>query len=184
MMKATFSNQVASCALAAALVASLTPVAAFATESAASQTSSSSDRTSADQQDAISAAGANANINANTNAAQNNNTNATAQASASRAQNAIVQEVVSLPQANVVQGNVMLTDSADADQGQAAFIAQDGMRFRLDVVSGIATLEGVLAHSAQASLIVPPSICSGGVEYSVTNISSNIKLGGGVRALC
>lgn len=180
MMKATFSNQVASCALAAALVASLTPVAAFATESAASQTSSSSDRTSADQQDAISAVGA----NANTNAAQNNNTNTTAQTSASRAQDAIVQEVVSLPRANVVQGNVMLTDSADADQGQAAFVAQDGMRFRLDAVSGTATLEGVLAHNAQTHLIVPSSICSGGIEYPVTNISSNIKLGGGVRALC
>ena len=122
MMKATFSNQVASCALAAALVASFTPVAAFATESAASQESSSSDRTSADQRDAASAAGA----NANTNAAQNDNTNATAQASASRAQGTIVQEVVSLPQANMVQGNAVLVDSADADQEQAAFIAQDG----------------------------------------------------------
>ncbi|WP_251213389.1 leucine-rich repeat domain-containing protein [Adlercreutzia murintestinalis] len=176
MMKATFSNQVASCALAAALVASFTPVAAFATESAASQESSSSDRTSADQRDAASAAGA----NANTNAAQNDNTNATAQASASRAQGTIVQEVVSLPQANMVQGNAVLVDSADADQEQAAFIAQDGMRFRLDAVSGTATLEGVLAHSAQANLVVPSSICSGGVEYPVTNISSTINLGVGV----
>lgn len=168
----SFVKKAISALSAFALVATMTPAAAFATEG-----SSSTSDAAAPTSEIINEAHPVEN-----NSASDASSDAQTSASEAYDANSTSSEAQTQPQgANNAKSDVervRATVSLNSDEAQTLF-SFAGLNYAANADGKTATLVGVANTSLEGDITIPSEVVSNGITYAVTNISSTLELRGG-----